>query len=343
MIKKKATVNDVALEAGVSKASVSLVLNNKKCNIPKTTKDRIREAASKLNYTPNHIARSLVTKETKTIGVIIPNITNAFFSECVRNIQKELNVYGYDIFLCDSDEKLANDTKYINLLSNRDVDGLILTMSAESLTKDNKDKIHDLLKSKNIPFVLLDRHYGLEAPKVMVDNVNGGYEVTKYLIESGHRKIGVITGPLNLNSSRERLMGVVQALEEYGLTLNENDIFTGQYDMDTGRKGAFKLLPNVSAIFAFNDMQAFGVIDVAKELGVKIPEKVSLVGFDDTIYSTLFDLKLTTVRQPVVGLSHAVTDLILKCIDNPKITTEINLPTKLIIRDSVKIIGDVHE
>lgn len=333
---KKTTVNDVALAAGVSKASVSLVLNDRQCNIPESTKARIRKKAKELDYVPNHIARSLATSRTKTLGVIIPDISNAFFSECVRHIQMELNQFGYDIILCDSDEKLDNDLKYIKLLSSRNVDALILTMSAESLTKEKKTKVERVLQKSGVPFVLLDRHYGGNAPKVLVDNFDGGYQVTKHLLANGHRNIGVVTGPMNLNSSRDRLKGVHKALDEAGLSLTEDHIYSGQYDIETGRLGGEKLLGQVSAIFAFNDLQAFGVFETAKAKKMTIPNDVSLVGFDDTMYASILEPQLTTVRQPIRKLAIEVCRLVLKCIDDPNTHEEIRLPTELIIRNSVK-------
>ena len=335
-MKKKITVKDVAIAAGVSQTSVSLVLNNRSCNIPETTKQHIRNVADELEYVPSHIARSLVTKRTKTIGVIIPDISNTFFSECVRHIQIEFNKYGYDIFLCDNDEQLENDIKYIKLLSSRNVDALILTLSAESLYKKNISKVQKILDKTEIPFVLLDRYYSGSTSKVLVDNEEGGYLVAKYLLEKGHKNIGVITGPLNLNSSADRLRGVERALLENGLKLNEDSIYQGQYDIDTGHCGGLKLLDKVSAIFAFNDLQAFGVLEAAKEKHFKIPRDVSLIGFDDVFYSSILETPLTTVRQPVKDLAIEVCNLVLRCIKNPETADEIRLSTELIIRESVK-------
>lgn len=335
-MKKKTTVKDVAIAAGVSKASVSLVLNNRECNIPDSTKQRIRQTAEKLDYTPNHIARSLATNQTKTIGVIIPNISNIFFSEVVRNIQIELNQHGYDIFLCDSDEQLENDLRYIKLLSSRNVDALILTMSAESLTKENQIIVKELLDDTEVPYVLLDRYFDQSCPKVVVDNLNGGYEVTKFLIENGHQKIGFITGPMNLNSSIDRLAGVQKAFKEYHIEFNPNYVFSGKYDIETGHQGGLNLLEDVTAIFAFNDMQAFGVIEAAKEKKISIPNQVSLVGFDDTIYSSIIEPQLTTVRQPVKELAMEVCKTVLKCISDNECKDEVRLSTELVIRNSVK-------
>lgn len=336
MKKKTTTLKDVAISCGVSSTAVSLVLNNKPSNLSEKTKELIKETAAKLGYRPDPTARSLATKKTNTIGVIIPDISNAFFSEAVRHIQVELSKYGYDMFLCNTEEKYANDLKYLELLISRNVDGLILTMSAESLTMDHQDTIKSMLKDSKIPYVLFDRFFEGNESKVYVDNEASGYEMTKHLLQNGHTNIGVITGPLVLNSSRDRLKGVKRALKESGIELEKDNVVTGFYDMETGRIGGKKLLNQVSAIFAFNDLQAFGVIETAKQLGKQIPQDVSLVGFDDIFYSAILETQLTTVRQPIYDMSKAISDLLMKMVSNIEHHEVIKLPAVLIQRNSVK-------
>ncbi len=336
MKKKTTTLKDVAISCGVSSTAVSLVLNNKPSNLSEKTKELIKETAAKLGYRPDPTARSLATKKTNTIGVIIPDISNAFFSEAVRHIQVELSKYGYDMFLCNTEEKYANDLKYLELLISRNVDGLILTMSAESLTMDHQDTIKSMLKESKIPYVLFDRFFEGNESKVYVDNEASGYEMTKHLLQNGHTNIGVITGPLVLNSSRDRLKGVKRALKESGIELEKDNVVTGFYDMETGRIGGKKLLNQVSAIFAFNDLQAFGVIETAKQLGKQIPQDVSLVGFDDIFYSAILETQLTTVRQPIYDMSKAISDLLMKMVSDIEHHEVIKLPAVLIQRNSVK-------
>lgn len=336
MKKKTTTLKDVAISCGVSSTAVSLVLNNKPSNLSEKTKELIKETAAKLGYRPDPTARSLATKKTNTIGVIIPDISNAFFSEAVRHIQVELSKYGYDMFLCNTEEKYANDLKYLELLISRNVDGLILTMSAESLTMDHQDTIKSMLKDSKIPYVLFDRFFEGNESKVYVDNEASGYEMTKHLLQNGHINIGVITGPLVLNSSRDRLKGVKRALKESGIELEKDNVVTGFYDMETGRIGGKKLLNQVSAIFAFNDLQAFGVIETAKQLNKQIPQDVSLVGFDDIFYSAILETQLTTVRQPIYDMSKAISDLLMKMVSDIEHHEVIKLPAVLIQRNSVK-------
>lgn len=339
MKKKSTTLKDVALSCGVSATAVSLALNNKPSNLSDKTKQNIIDTANRLGYRPDPTARSLATKKTNTIGVIIPDISNAFFSEAVRHIQIELSRCGYDMFLCNSEEKFINDVKYLELLLSRNVDGLIVTMSAESMIKENQDKINTIFREAKTPYILFDRFCECDASKVYVDNESSGYDIAKHLIESGHKKIGVITGPLLLNSSRDRLKGVLKAINEAGLTLEKEHIINGFYDMETGRQGAKKLLNKVSAIFAFNDLQAFGVLETANQMNMHVPDDVSLVGFDDIFYASILETKLTTVRQPIYEMSQTIADLLMKMIDNPLYKEQKKLKATLVKRNSVKILN----
>ncbi len=336
MRKKNTTLKDVAQYCGVSSTAVSLVLNNKPHNLSEKTTQLIMKGATELGYRPDPTARSLATKKTNTIGVIIPDISNAFFSEAVRHLQIELARYGYVMFLCNSEEKFENDEKYLELFISRNVDGIVMTMSAESMLPENQKKIRSILHESKTPFVLFDRFFEGDDSKVYVDNLESGYAIARHLIDKGHTNIGVITGPLELNSSRDRLKGVMNALDEEGITLLDNHIVQGFYDMETGRKGAKCLLGHVTAIFAFNDLQAFGVIETAQNRDINIPEDVSLVGFDDVFYSAILKTRLTTVRQPIYEMSDALSKLLIRMIENPEYREVIRVPATLVIRDSVK-------
>ena len=337
---KKTTIKDVALASGVSVATVSLVLNNKGKNIPDCTRERIKRTADELNYLPDYAARSLITGRSHTIGVIIPDISNMFFAEMVRHIQLELDKYGYDIILCNSEEKMQNDIKYINWLASRRVDGLILTMSAESMDPENRGAIQDTLERLKIPYMFLDRYFKSNSHKVMVDNEDSGYQVAKYLLSLGHRNIGVIVGPPCLNSSANRLKGFMAALKEQNIPFSQDNIVDGKYDMESGQIGGRKLIDKgVTAIFAFNDLQAYGVLMSANERGLKVPQDLSVVGFDDNFYSSILETKLTTVRQPVKQMAYEVCKMMVNILEEREHSMEIKLKAELIVRDSVKDIG----
>ena len=338
-MQKRVTIREVAEEVGVSVTTVSLVLNGKAANIPLCTKKRIEEVADKLNYRPDFTARSLVTGKTHTVGVIIPDITNTFFSEMVRHVQIELNKSGYDIILCNSEEQMANDVKYLRWLSARKVDGVLLTLSAESMEEQNRDKISSQLEALNVPYLFVDRYFKSDAPMVMIDNENGGKKVAELLVGAGHKNIGVITGPMSLNSSCNRLKGFCDQLAKNGISLPKENVVYGKYNMESGRQGAIRLLSaGVTAIFAFNDMQAYGAIGVLKENDVKIPEEVSVVGFDDDVFSTIVEPKLTTVKQPVMQMSHEICAMMMAMLGDEKHEKQVKLSTELVVRDSVKVI-----
>ena len=336
MLNKRVTLKDLAQYTGFSITTVSLVLNNNASSIPDSVKKQIIDAARELNYIPNIAARSLVSGSSKTIGVIIPDISNSFFSTLVHDMQIELNNYSYDIFLCNSDEKMENDIKYINLFSSRAVDGMILVLSAESLKEENQPKIKNLLDSLFVPYILVDRYFASDTYKVMIDNYDAGRMVADVLYKNGHKNIGLITGPLSLNSSINRLQGALDYFKKLGITINPDAIYTGNYDYDTGYIGARKLLKNnISAIFAFNDLQAYGVIECCNELGIKIPNDISLIGFDNLDTSKIISPKLSSVSQPIKELSVLACQNLMALIERRACEKEIRLKSTIILRDSI--------
>ncbi len=335
--RKKVTIKDVASYADVSASTVSMVLNGKDASIPDHTRQRVRDAVKTLNYSFDYTARAMVTRKTNIIGVVIPDISNSFFSETVRHIQVALAGHGYDIILCNSEEKAENDIRYIQLLAGRNVDGLILAPSAEAFTEEYSGRIRSRLEEVRIPHLFLDRYFKDAAPRVAVDNAGSSYRAAQYLIEKGHTKIGAIAGPLMLNSSYNRLQGLKRALEESGLSLPKEYVYEGKYDFETGLRGGEALMKkDVTAIFAFSDMQAYGVYESAKEQGKKIPEDLSVVGFDDNFYSAILETPLTTMRQPVKKIAESACEIILKLIQGESSPETVHLPAEFIVRESVK-------
>ncbi len=338
MKKNKVTLKDIAEATKLSTATVSLVINGKGGNIPEATRQRIFEAVRQMHYQPDHAARSLVTGKTQTIGVIVPDISNSFFAEMVHHLQLELNKYNYDIILCSSEEKMSNDIKYIKLLSSRNVDGLVLTMSAESMEEKNRQEIRRTLEEAAVPYIFFDRYLTGEDYAVSADNKDSGYRIAGMLLDCGHTNIGVIAGPGSLNSSTNRLSGFVKAMQERGVELPEENIYRGQYDAETGYAGAQKLLQNkkITAVFAFNDLQAFGVMRYAKEQGIAIPKDVSLVGFDDTYFASMIDPQLTSIKQPVKQMAQEASKMIVSIISGTDCVKTVKLKTELIQRNSVR-------
>lgn len=333
---KRITIKDVANEAGVSVTTVSFVLNGKADSVPDSTKERIYNATKKLHYTPNYTARSLVMGRTKMVGIIVPSITNFFFAELVRLLQKKFAKHGYDIILSNNEERSDKDLKYIDLLSGRNIDGLIFTPSAESLFPENTEKVKELLDKLSIPFLFLDRYIS-DYPHISIDNRTSGYQMAEYLISRGHKKIGVVTGSRQLNSSNNRLKGFCRKLEESNISFTEEYIYEGQYDIETGELAAERFLKTeVTAIVAFSDMQAYGIYKKLKELGKRVPEDISVVGFDDNVYSSLLDKPLTTMRQPLEELASATVKAMLDMMHGKGFSKTEKMSAKLIERESVK-------
>lgn len=332
---KRVTIKEVAKEAGVSVTTVSFVLNGKAESVPDATKERIRRAVEKLRYTPNRAARSLVVGRTNMIGVIVPSVTNFFFAELVRLLQKKFAERGYDIILSNNEESAENDLKYVELLSSRNIDGLIFTPGAESLLPAKAEKLKERLERLNIPFLFLDR-YIRGYPYIAIDNRAGGYRLAEYLLGRGHTRIGVATGPMLLNSSYNRLKGFRERLKESGIALPSEYIYEGQYDIETGERAAERFLQtDVTAIFAFSDMQAYGVYKKLKQLGKRVPEDISVVGFDDNVYSSLLDKPLTTMRQPLEALASNAVKAMLDMMDGKEFEKTEKLPAELVERESV--------
>ncbi|MBM4761246.1 LacI family DNA-binding transcriptional regulator [Bacillus sp. B15-48] len=327
------TIKDIAKNANVSIATVSRVINNKADGIREETKQRVLDAIKEHNYQPNTIARSMITKKTSTIGLIIPDIRNPFFPELVRGVEDFSKKSNYTVFLCNTDGDIEREKEYFNLMKEKSVDGVIYTYAHGGFEE---------ILNNNIPIVLLDR--GLDENQfsgVCIDNEKAGYMATKHLIELSHERIGCITGPDNIQSSRDRLKGYKRALEEAGLPINQAFIKTGDYQMEGGYEAAKLLLKenSVTAIFAFNDLMAFGVYQAAQEFGLTIPDDLSVVGFDNIKYNRLLQPKLTTIDQPTYRMGELATEILLDQINNDKNNQikSINLEPHLIIGDSSQV------
>ena len=333
------TIKDIAKLANVSITTVSRVINNKSEGVSEETRNRILQLVKELGYQPNAIARGLVTKKTKTIGLIIPDISNPFFPDLARGVEDSAHIYGYNVFLCNTDDNLEKESEYINALKEKYVDGIIFTSS--SIPKH--EHIMELVKS-GIPIVIMDRRVDSEdIYGVFLDNYEGGYIATKHLIDLGHKKIGCITGPLYTKSAKERLEGYKKALVENGMDVDERLIFEGDYKINSGIIGTEKLLgnnENVTAIFACNDLMAYGAYKTIRSYGYKIPDDISIVGFDDIQLSQILEPQLTTIKQPAYDMGLTAARMLIKLVEGKKLKKKIiNFKPQLIIRQSTKNIG----
>ncbi|MBD0381793.1 LacI family DNA-binding transcriptional regulator [Paenibacillus sedimenti] len=305
----KATIYDVAKEAGVSIATVSKVLNGKG-KISVETREAILAIMDRLDYQPSVIASALTGKRTFTLGLLVPDISNPFFSEIARAIEDQGEQLGYSVMMCSTDNKDEKVERYIALLQQKKVDGIIIATGI-----DNKEILEQLL-SKGIPVVLLARDMPLVAVNtVVVDDYVGGCLAASHLLELGHRRIGIIGEREKVRSSRERVRGFRQTMEEYGAAFVPEHLKHCDYKVEDGKIKALELLQAdepPTAIFACNDMLAVGTLQAARELGKKVPEDLSIVSFDNTILAAVTDPPLTTVAQPMEHMGKLVVNLIVE-------------------------------
>ena len=331
---KKVTIREVAAECGLSVSAVSQVLNGKEIGIPQKTKEKVWAAAEKLRYCPNSAARSLVTSRSDTVGVLVPDISNAFFGEAFKEIQRRMGEEGFDVLLCSGDGTAKQDERFLRLFAARGADGLIVAPAAETLEEKNAEKFAALLEEIRIPYVYLDRYPALPCARVSADHRAGGYAAAQCLLKNGHTKIGCIAGPAALVGARLRLEGFCDALAEAGIRpLAINAPFTAE----GGERVAKALFGRgLTALFASDDLQAYGAMRAAAETGVRIPDDVSLVGYDDLQFSALANPPLTPISQPVKDMAAAAAELLLRRMRGEDAENPPLFVPRLIERQTVK-------
>lgn len=332
---RRPTLKHVAEKAGVSLGMAGRVLGNYG-SYSEATKEKVMDAARALNYTPNVIARSLRTQLTKTIGVLISDITTFFWTTLVRGIQDKAAKAGFSVILCNSDEESANEQLYLSTLFERNVDGFIV-----SPTPHNHSYLKRLARSM-VPIVLVDRGVkGLRVPTIKTDNKTGAYEAVKHLIELGHDRIAIITGIPGVETSEERFAGYRQALRDGGIPLRKTLIKEGFFQKDqafTATEELLRMKRIPSAIFVSNEPMVSGCILALKERGLRIPQDISVIGFDDPVWTSYMDPPLTTVSQPSYTMGILAFDYLLAQISNNekdrKYLNDVILKPTLVIRQS---------
>lgn len=335
---EKATIRDVAKAAELSVTSISRYLNGD-IVLPRTSASRIDRAVRELNYQPNRLARNLSLGQSKMVGLIIPDISNPFFATLACAVEAVAFEAGYGVLLCNTQNDRSRELSYLQLLSGRQLDGIVfLTSHAED------PELAEILQG-NRNVVLIDEDVpGVCAPRIFSENRTGGYLATRHLLDYGHTQIAFIGGPKNLLSTRERFTGFRNALEERRLKPVPKLIRFGPYTSDFGRQAALAFLDSSkrpTAIFASSDYVALGVLNAAHESGLKIPDALSLIGFDDMPLAELLQPPLTTIRQSARELGAQGTKVLLKVMGGENIEAmETRLPVKLIRRGSVR---KVHE
>ena len=332
-----ANMRDVAEKAGVSISTVSHVVNETRF-VSEETRNKVIAAMDALSYQPNRLARSLRRKDkrTHTLGLLIPDNMNPFFAEVSRGIEDASFAANYNVFLCNSDNHPEKELDYIEVLVGKQIDGIILVSTG---TTDSLK----LLKRRKIKVVVVDRQIGeTNYDSVMLDNDLGGYLATKYLIELGHERIGCITGPSSLTPSGNRVQAYRRALEEAHIPIDESLILQGDFRSQSGYLQMTKLLnlsTSPTAIFACNDMMAVGVIRAINEQNLKVPEDISVIGFDDIALTSYLTPKLTTIVQPSYEMGMVAAEILIERIQSPNASpiNEVLLPS-LAERESCRAI-----
>lgn len=336
----RTTLKQVADAANLSITIVSQVLNNKPCRVSKENRELIMETAQRLNYRPNLVAVSLVKGSTNTIGLAISDIRNGFFSSLAKGVEDECQKYNWNVILCNSNDKHTKDMENLKMLADKGVSGIIFGMASESTPKMAQECI-GFMDRERIPYMLVDRYIDtLHGGIVCVDHVDGGYQAVKYLLELGHKNVACITGPSNLIDSRQRLEGYARALEEHGLPYDEDLIVEGKYTFESGEQAADVLLERgcpMDAVFAFNDMMAIGAMSRLHSRGIRIPEELSLIGYDDIFVDEFLGVPLTTVKQPTEQLGRvAARKIITNEIGSHKTNRRIVFKPELVERKTVR-------
>jgi LacI family transcriptional regulator len=328
------TIKDVAKHANVSIATVSHVINDTRF-VADETKNKVLSSMEELNYKPNAVARSLRKKESLIIGMVLPDNTNPYFAEMAWSIELASRNQGYSVILCNSDGDIKKEKFYINLLIEKQVDGVILVSAGESTEN------FLLLRESKIPTVMVDRDSpNVNTDSVQIDNAACGEMATTHLIELGHERIACITGPREVTPSFDRLTGYKNAIKSHGSALSEAYIIRGDFKPHGGYLAAKKLMKlehPPTAIFACNDLMAYGVIHAIAEAGFNVPQDFSLVGFDDIYLSTYINPPLTTIRQPRLEMGkEAVSTLITRIKNDVNYSRSVVLSAELIVRSSTR-------
>jgi DNA-binding LacI/PurR family transcriptional regulator len=332
----KATIYDIAKEAGVSIATVSKVINGKG-RISSETRNAVFAIMERFDFQPSVIASALTGKKTFTLGLLVPDVSNPFFAEIARAIEDQGHQLGYSVVMCNTDNKDEKIERYISLLLQKSVDGIIIATGIE------KKEILVQLLEKGLPIVLIAREMPLVAVEtVVVDDYAGGCMAANHLLQLGHKDIAILAESQKVSSSRERMRGFRQTMADSGLTFNEKWLKICDYKIEDGKKNALELLQGnnrPSAIFACNDLLAVGALQAAKALQINVPSELSIISFDNTILASVTNPPLTTIAQPMEEMGKLAVNLIVEHIKGDKKAKQrIVFRPELMIRESTAIL-----
>ena len=309
-----ATMKDIARQTGLGLATISSYFNGG--NVREKNRIKIEAAIEELHYEVNEVARGLKTNATRTIGVVIPELNNTFCAEIITGMEDVLRSHGYATIVCDcrTDRKLEQEA--VEFLIRRRVDGII------NMPVDEEGKHLRKFQKTGKPIVLIDRRIqGISCDSVLVDNRKAAEDAVQCFIKNGHRNIGIIGGPEGIFTAQERLTGYSKALKEAGIPIRGSLIFHGDYTIQGGVRGLEELVrsnPDMTAVFVTNYEMTMGAMIGVNELGIKIPEQLSMIGFDNLQFARACNPKLTIVSQPTDGIAREVARIMLEHLENGK-------------------------
>jgi len=327
------TIRDVAKQAGVAPITVSRVINNSGY-VSAETRSRVEAAVAELGYVPNRLARSLRLKRTNTLALVVTDITNPFWTTVVRGVEDAANQAGFTVILCNTDESSAKQDAYLQVLLQKRVDGILFVPAASAAEPV------ELVQRQGVPIVVLDRRVpGAQVDVVRGDSEGGAYRLTRHLLDLGHRRIAILSGPETVSTSVERVTGYCRALGEAGLDEDAEQVHYGLFTQRSGYQATQEILECTSrptALFAGNNFIAIGALRALRDAGLRVPEDVSLVSFDDLTSELLIEPFLTAADQPAYEMGRRATQLLVDRLSEPSANgyQEIVLPAKIIVRRS---------
>lgn len=327
---KKLRIKDIAEMANVSTATVSRVINHSPCGVGDATRERIETIIRETGYTPNLLAKSMITNKSYTIGLMSSNIMSPYFESVFQGINGCLRENGYNLLLCNSEER-DDYLAQVDSLVSRGIDGMILVGFDKDMPAEIRKRLGD------VPVVLFGYTEDENIPQINTNNEQLAYELTSLLVKAGHSRIGVITGPMHFMSVQNRLHGFYRAMQENGLEPDPNLILSGDFSIDSSFEPSRQLVNSgATAIFCFNDLMAYGTYKTCRDMGLRIPEDLSVVGFDELPYSDLMDPPLTTACQPKYETGMQGSKLLLQMVEGEEPeTTLLILDGTIIQRNSV--------
>ena len=336
MVKKRVTIKDVAVEAGVSRQTVSRAINNQG-EISPTTKERVLQAIEKLGYQPNRLAQGMVTQRTKTVALLVSDIANPFFPEVARGVQDCAREQGYNVFLCNTDGTATEELETMQLLASQGVDGMI------SFASRIRDEDVKQFAQQYHPIVIINRV--IEHPHInllLVDNALGAQQATAHLVAVGHTNIGMLTNESHSLSKTVRVQGFQDYLAQQQLP--SNMIVQDKATIDGGQAGLIRLLerwPEITAVFAYNDLMAIGALQACRILGKRVPEDIAIIGFDDIQLASVVTPSLSSVHVNKYSIGQIAMKRIFAMLAKPEKEFEtMHLMPELVLRESTNLVRE---